>query len=49
MSNAIEVLLDDADDQSDNDESLENLNRAADMIEFRRRQKSIQDASNAVS
>ena len=40
---------DDADDQSDGDESQEDLNRVADMIEFRRLQKIIQDASNAVS
>ena len=40
---------DDADDQSDGDEPQEDLNSAVDMIEFRRCQKSIQDASNAVS
>ena len=40
---------DDADDQSDGDEPQEDLNSAADMIEIRRLQKSIQDASNAVS
>ena len=40
---------DDADDQSDGDEPREDLNSAVDMIEFRRLQKIIQDASNAVS